>query len=40
MGPRERIAERIEVWKASPVRTLLLGAGQPEALRAVAELAL
>ncbi len=40
VGPRERIAERIEVWKASPVRTLLLGAGQPEALRAVAELAL
>jgi F420-dependent oxidoreductase-like protein len=40
VGPKERIAERLEVWKASPVRTLLLGAGQPEALRLVAELAL
>jgi F420-dependent oxidoreductase-like protein len=40
VGPRERIAERVEVWKASPVRTLLLGTGQPEALRTVAELAL
>ena len=40
VGPRERIAERLEAWKASPVRTLLLGAGQPEAIQAVAELAL
>jgi F420-dependent oxidoreductase-like protein len=40
VGPRERIAERLEAWKASPVRTLLLGAGQPEALRTVAELVL
>jgi F420-dependent oxidoreductase-like protein len=40
VGPRERIAERIAAWKASPVTTLLLGAGQPEALRLVAELVL
>ena len=40
VGPRERIAERIETWKASPVNTLMLGVGQPEALRAMAELAL
>jgi len=40
VGPRERIAERLEAWKASPVETLLLGVGQPEALRALAELAL
>ncbi len=40
VGPRERIAERLEAWKASPVKTMLIGAGQPEALRALAELAL
>jgi F420-dependent oxidoreductase-like protein len=40
VGPKERIAERMAAWKALPVRTLLLGAGQPEALRVAAELAL
>jgi F420-dependent oxidoreductase-like protein len=40
LGPRERIRDRLEAWKASPVRTLLIGAGQPEALRTLAELAL
>jgi len=40
VGPRERIAERIAAWKASPVQTMLLGAGQPDALRLVAELVL
>lgn len=40
VGPRERIADRLEAWKASPVKTMLLGLGQPEALRAVAELVL
>ena len=40
VGPRERIAERVEAWRASPVPTLLLGAGQPEALRLMAELVL
>ena len=39
-GPRERIAERVERWKAVPVGTLCLGAGQPEALRLMAELVL
>ena len=29
----------LEAWKASPVKTLLVGAGQPEALRVLAELA-
>jgi F420-dependent oxidoreductase-like protein len=38
VGPRERIAERVEAWKASPVTSMLLGAGQPEALRLMAEL--
>jgi len=40
VGPRERIAERVEVWKASSVDTMLLGAGQPEALQAMAEMLL
>jgi F420-dependent oxidoreductase-like protein len=40
LGPKERIAERVEAWKASPVTSMLLGAGQPEALRLLAELVL
>jgi F420-dependent oxidoreductase-like protein len=40
LGPKERIRDRLEAWKASPVRTLLVGTGQPEALRTLAELAL
>ncbi len=40
LGPKERIRDRLEAWKASPVKTLLVGAGQPEALRVLAELAL
>jgi F420-dependent oxidoreductase-like protein len=37
-GPKERIAELLEVWKASPVTTLVCGVGQPEALEVMAEL--
>jgi F420-dependent oxidoreductase-like protein len=40
VGPRERIAERLEPWKQSPANTLILGATQPEALEAMAELVL
>jgi F420-dependent oxidoreductase-like protein len=40
VGPRERIAERLEVWKESPVSTLVVTATQPEALRLMAELVL
>jgi F420-dependent oxidoreductase-like protein len=40
VGSKERIAERVEAWKASPVTSMLLGAGQPEALRLLAELSL
>jgi F420-dependent oxidoreductase-like protein len=40
VGPRERIAERVGAWKASPVDSLLLGTGQVEALRLMAELVL
>src|SRR6266849_9698732 len=39
-GPRERIRERLEVWKSSGVTTLICGVGQVEALRVMAELAL
>ncbi len=37
LGPKERIVERLGAWKASPVSTLLIGGGQPEALRVLAE---
>jgi hypothetical protein len=40
VGPRERIAERIQAWKASPVTSMLIGTSQPEALRLLAELCL
>lgn len=40
IGPRERIAERLEAWTASPVSTLVVTAVQPEALQLMAELVL
>ena len=40
VGPPERIRDRLEVWKASPVKTLLLGTQDPKALRLMAELLL
>ena len=40
LGPRERIAERVQAWKRSPVTDLLIGTNQPEALRVLAELCL
>jgi len=40
IGTPDQIAERIEVWKASPATTLLLGTQQPEAIRLLAELVL
>jgi len=39
VGPPERIKERMQVWKASKVGTLIIGVQQPEAMRLVAELA-
>jgi F420-dependent oxidoreductase-like protein len=39
-GPKERIAELLEPWKQSRATTLICGAAQPEALRAMAELVL
>ncbi len=40
VGPKERIAERLEAWRATPVTTLVLGTHQPEALQTLAELVL
>ena len=37
VGPKARIQDRLGAWKASGVTDLLVGAGQPEALRALAE---
>src|SRR5215471_7362295 len=40
IGPKERIAERLEAWRETPVTTLVLGTVQPEALQTLAELVL
>jgi F420-dependent oxidoreductase-like protein len=40
IGPKERIAERLDAWRGTPVTTLVLGTMQPEALRTLAELVL
>jgi F420-dependent oxidoreductase-like protein len=40
VGPKERIAERLEAWRETPVTTLVVGAVQPETLQTLAELVL
>ncbi len=40
IGPKERIADRLEAWKESGITTLIVGAQQPEALEVMAELVL
>jgi F420-dependent oxidoreductase-like protein len=40
VGPKERIRDRFQAWKASKVGTLMVGTVQPEAVRLMAELAL
>ena len=40
VGPADRIRDRLEAWKASPVRTMLIGTSSPDALRVLAEGAL
>jgi len=40
VGPKERIAERLEAWRETPVTTLVVGTTQPEALQTLAELVL
>jgi F420-dependent oxidoreductase-like protein len=39
VGPKERIRERLQAWKQSPVTTLLAGTGDVEALRVLADAA-
>jgi F420-dependent oxidoreductase-like protein len=38
VGPKERIRDRFQAWKASKVGTMIIGAVQPEAVRLMAEL--
>lgn len=40
IGPKERIADRLGPWRECGITTMILGAGQPEALRIMAELVL
>ena len=40
VGPKERLAERLDAWRESGATTLLVSTQQPEALRALAEIAL
>lgn len=40
VGPKERIRDRLEAWRESPVTTLMVGSAQPEALQVLAELVL
>ena len=38
VGPKERIAERLEAWRDTPVTTLLVGTQDPDTLRLLADL--
>ena len=38
VGPKERIEERIEAWRTTPVTTMLLGGQDPDTLRLMADL--
>ncbi|MGI8861172.1 MAG: LLM class flavin-dependent oxidoreductase, partial [Gaiellaceae bacterium] len=40
VGPKERLAERLAAWRESGATSLLVSTQQPEALRALAEIAL
>ena len=40
VGPKERIRDRLEAWRETPVTTLVVGSPQPEALDVLAELVL
>jgi F420-dependent oxidoreductase-like protein len=37
VGPPDRIRDRLQAWKASPVTTMIVGTVQPEAVRLLAE---
>jgi F420-dependent oxidoreductase-like protein len=38
VGPKERIAERLDAWRSTPVTTLLIGGQDPDTLRLMADL--
>jgi len=40
IGPKERIRDRLEAWRETPVTTLIVGSPQPEALEVLANLVL
>jgi F420-dependent oxidoreductase-like protein len=40
VGPKERIRDRLDAWRGTPVTTLVVGSAQPEALQTLAELVL
>jgi len=40
VGPKERIRDRLEAWRETPVTTLILGTSEPKALQTLAELVL
>jgi F420-dependent oxidoreductase-like protein len=40
IGPKERIADRLDAWRDSGITTLILGAAPPETMRLMAELVL
>ena len=40
VGPKERIRDRLDAWRETPVTTLVVGSPQPEALDVLAELVL
>ncbi len=40
IGPKERIRDRLEAWRETPITTLIAGTPQPEALQVLAELVL
>jgi F420-dependent oxidoreductase-like protein len=40
IGPKEKIRDDLEAWKASLVTTMLIGAGNPDTMRLMAELVL
>jgi F420-dependent oxidoreductase-like protein len=37
VGPKERIVERLKAWKASPVKSMLIGTNSIDAIRVLAE---
>jgi F420-dependent oxidoreductase-like protein len=40
IGPKERIADRLDAWRESGITTMVVGAAQPDALQVMAELVL